>query len=117
MSNPWTVPYDPAFRRTRYHASNLVYCSSVTSLCDLADEKGYEFVGRNSAGNNAYFIHKAYLGDLRALSPEEGYVESKFSESRDHQGNGTFLSGSDRMRSIRGVKVFNTRTGTLKTVS
>ena len=115
-SKPWTVPYDPAFNRTRYHWSNLVYGTSLTSLSDLAAERGYAFVGCNSAGNNAYFVRKDYLRDLAPLSPEEGYVEAKFSESRDQQGNWTFLKGTDRIAAIRGVTVFNTRKGVTETI-
>ena len=115
-SHPWTVPYAPSFDRTRYHHSNLVYGSSITCLCDLAEEKGYSFVGCNSAGNNAYFVRKDRLNGLRVLSPEEGYVESKFSESRDPQGRWTFLKGADRLAAIRGVEVFNTRAGRIERI-
>ena len=115
-SNPWTVPYDSRFDRTHYHSSNLVYGSSLTSLCDLAATKDYAFVGCNSAGNNAYFVRRDHLRDLPALSPEDGYVESKFSESRDRRGNWTFLKGADRIAAIRGVTVFNTRKGVTETI-
>lgn len=108
-SNPWTVPYDPAFDRTRYHPSNLAYGSSVTSLCDLADEKGYAFVGCNSAGNNAYFVRRDKLNGLDALTPAAGYVEAAFCESRDARGAWTFLKGRARLASLHGVDVFNTR--------
>jgi len=115
-SNPWTVPYDPNFCRSRYHHSNLVYGSSITSLCDLAEEKGYAFVGCNSAGNNAYFVLKDRLNGLRALTPEEGYVESKFSESRDEEGRWTFLKGAARLASVRGVEVYNTRSNQIERI-
>ena len=116
-ANPWTVPYDPDFQRTRYHHSNLVYGSSLTSLCDLAADKGYAFVGCNSAGNNAYFVKRTHLGSLRAIAPDEGFVESAFSESRDAHGRWTFLKGQNRLRSIRGVEIFNTRTGAIETIA
>ena len=115
-SNPWTVPYDPRFDRTRYHFSNLVYGASITSLCDLAQEKTYVFVGCNSAGNNTYFVRRDHLNGLRPLSPEQGYVESKFSESRNPQGGWTYLKGPQRIESLRGVEVFNTRSGRIERI-
>ena len=105
-----TVPYDPAFERFKYHYSGLYVGTSLTALCDLAEEKGYSFIGSNNAGNNAYFIKKEKLGTLKALSAADGYVVSKFRESRDKKGNLTFLSGDDRLKEIQGLPVYNTRT-------
>lgn len=106
-----TIPYTPDFVRTKHHHSNLFAGASLLALCDLAETKGYFFVGSNSAGNNAYFVRKENIGDIRVLRPEEGYVESKFRESRDAKGNLTYLRGKERLEAIRGMKVFNTRTG------
>lgn len=108
--NPWTVPYDPAFYRTKYHYSNLLYGSSILSLCDLAEEKGYYFVGCNSAGNNAYFIRKDKIGNIPVKTAKEGYVESKFKESRDTSGALSYLRGNERIKSLKGQTVFNTQT-------
>jgi len=112
----WTVPYDPKFYRTNYHFSNLCCGASLTALCDLAEEKGYAFVGSNSHGNNAYFVRKDQLRDLRPLTAAAGYVESKFRESRDAQGQLTYLSGKNRLEAIRGTEVFDTREKRLKTI-
>jgi hypothetical protein len=48
-----TIPYDPSFRRTRAHHSNLYWGCSLKALWLLAKEKGYVFAGTNSQGNNA----------------------------------------------------------------
>ncbi len=109
--NPWTIPYKEDFYRTNYHYSNLCYGTSLLSLCDLAEEKGYAFVGSNSYGSNAYFVRKDKMKGLKALSCKEGYVESRVRESRDQNGNLTFLSGTKRLEQIRGLEIFNTRTG------
>lgn len=105
-----TVPYDPSFYRMTAHHSGIYAGASLPSLCDLANEKGYAFVGCNSAGNNAYFVRKDRLGSLQALTQEEGYVASKFREHRDEMGRLTFLPGREALEKIRGMKVFNTRT-------
>ena len=109
--NAWTVPYVPDFYRTNYHPSNLCYGASLTALCDLAEEKGYAFVGCNSHGNNAYFVRKDKLRDLPILQPSEGFVVSKFREGRDQAGRLTYLSGEHRLEAIRGCKIWDTRLG------
>jgi hypothetical protein len=106
-----TVPYDPAFARTRAHPSNLYWGASLKALCLLAERKGLAFVGTNGAGNNAYFARKDRLGALRALSSEEGYVDSRFRESRDSSGHLTFLSGDARLEAIAEMEVVDVETG------
>jgi hypothetical protein len=108
-SNPWTICYQKDFLRTKAHYSNLFYGTSLTSICDLATEKGYSFVGCNSNGNNAYFVRNDKLKELKALTPEEGYVQSQFSESRSENGNLTFLRDEQRSNVLKGLEVFNTR--------
>jgi hypothetical protein len=109
-----TIPYKSDFDRTSAHYSNLYFGSSILSLCDLADERGYAFVGCNSAGNNAYFVKNESLKDIKPLTVEEGYVESKFRESRDSEGKLNYLRGGDRLESIRGLSVYNTRSNKIE---
>ncbi|MCF6407042.1 hypothetical protein L3C95_29365 [Chitinophaga filiformis] len=106
-----TVPYKPDFIREQAHYSHLYFGASLKALCVLAEEKGYAFVGSNSIGNNAYFVKKNRLGGLRALSAEEGYVYSRFRESRDKKGNLNYLSGAERYECIKGLSVYNVMTG------
>jgi hypothetical protein len=113
---PWTTPYDQSFVRTTAHYSNLYYGTSLLSLCDLAEEKGYYFIGCNSNGNNAYFVRKDSIKDLKIHSPQEGYSESKFRESRDEKGALTFVNGSERLKLLRGKKIYNTRTNSLEEI-
>jgi hypothetical protein len=113
---PWTVPYNPSFVRTQEHYSNLYYGTSLLSICDLAEEKGFYFVGCNSNGNNAYFVRKDCIKGLKVLSPQEGYVESKFRESRAEDGTLTFINGSERLKLLRGKKIYNTRTNSLEEI-
>jgi hypothetical protein len=96
----------------------LCYGTSLLSLCDLAEEKGYAFVGCNTMGNNAYFVRKDKLNNLlKPLAASEGYVQSNFSESRNEAGQWTYLKGTDRLQRMNGVKVFNTRTKALETIN
>lgn len=109
-----TVPYDPTFNRTQKHYSNLYAGASLLALCDLAEEKGYFFIGTNKAGNNAYFIKKEKINSINPLSAKEGYTLSKFRESRNKKGKLTFLRGSERLNEIKGLSVFNTRTNKME---
>lgn len=113
---PITIPYDASFIRTKAHYSNLYYGTSLTSIYDLAKEKGYVFVGCNSAGNNAYFVKKEKAVNLKELSVDEGYVQSQFKESRNSNGQLTFLNGEKRLNEIKGLPVFNTRSKALELI-
>lgn len=102
-----TVPYDPAFRRTAAHHSNLYFGCSLRALDLLARRKGYAFVGSNGAGNNAYFVRRDKIGKIPTPTVEEGYVESRFRESRDREGRLTFLAGEARRRAVGDLQVFD----------
>lgn len=110
-----TIPYDKNFQRTRAHHSNLYFGASLKALHHLAAQKGYAFIGCNSAGNNAYFVRNDALNDaVRKVSLEEGYVVSKFRESRDLQGRRTHVSGAKRLELIEGMPVYNVLTRQLE---
>ena len=103
-----TVPYSADFRRSEAHFSNLYWGTSLKALHALAAQKGYIFIGCNSAGNNAYFVRRDAMNDsVRKVSLEEGYVVSKYREARDPAGNLTFLSGAQRAEAIRGLPVYD----------
>jgi hypothetical protein len=95
-----SVPYSEHFQRTQAHFSNLYFGASLKAFCSLAERKGYVFVGSNGAGNNAFFVRAELAGELRVLTCEEGFVESRLRESRDQQGRLTFVSGAERRELI-----------------
>jgi len=112
----WTIPYSEKFNRMGSHFSSLYFGSSLQALCDLAETRGYSFIGCNSNGNNAYFVKKEKQKDLIGLTAKEGYVMSKFRESRDKNGNLTYIGGEDRLNQIKGLKVYNTRKKQIETI-
>lgn len=114
--NTWTVPYKAEFNRTNYHYSNLVWGASILSFCDLADEKGYYFIGCNSAGNNAYFVRKDKIGNLPVHTAESGFKLSHFKESRDEKGQLSFKRLHERFETIKGSTVYNTRKNCLEEI-
>ena len=104
-----TIPYLPEFNRTQAHSSNLFWGASLAALCHLAAAKGYAFVGSNSAGNNAFFARQDCAARLRRLSAVEGYVRSRFRESRNAAGELTYLSGAARLAEIAHLTVHDVR--------
>ena len=106
---PISIKYDDAFIRTNAHYSNLFWGSSIKSLYNLAIKKGYSFIGCNSGGNNAYFIRNDKLNDtVRPVTLKDGYVESKYRESRDENGRLTFLSKQQARELLKDLMVYNT---------
>jgi hypothetical protein len=105
--NAVTIPYDPDFTRLKAHFSGLYWGASLKALCLLSQKKGYSFVGSNSNGNNAYFVRTEKIGNLAPVTVTEGYVESRFRESRDKYGRLTYLSGKDRLKLIEDMEVYH----------
>jgi len=104
---PITVPYDPEFNRTKAHYSNLYFGCSLKALEILGKKKGYALVGSTSVGNNAFFVRKDHLNNLKELSAEEAYRKSYFKESRDREGHLTHLTGHARLEEIAELSVYD----------
>ncbi len=111
-----TIPYNEGFNQTQAHYSTLFWGASLGAFCHLAEEKGYDFVGSNSVGCNAFFVRKDLSGNLKVYSAKEGYVESKYRESRDIHGNLTFISGKERLKVIADEEVFDIGAGRLRMI-
>lgn len=102
-----TVPYKKDFFRTREHFSNLYFGASLPALYHLAEEKGYYFIGCDSHGVNAYFIRKDKINNLKPLMVKEGYISSKFAQSRDVNGLLNHLPFNKQQEAIKGLEVIN----------
>lgn len=110
-----SVPYDPDFVRTARHNSNLFYGASLAALVLLAGKKGYSLVGTNSAGNNAFFVRNDLVNDkLKVLDAATGFTPSWFRESRDPDGNLTYVGGEARVRLLQGLQVLNVETDAIE---
>ncbi len=108
---PISIPYDPAFQRFDVHCSGLYFGCSIAALRHLAERKGYTFVGTNSNGINAFFVQNkfadAVLGRIRHVKA----FPSRHRDSRDRDGQLTFVRGRDRFRLIEEFPVVDVRTG------
>lgn len=112
-----TVPYDERFQRTRAHFSNLYAGASLQAICRAAREKGYEFVGSNGAGNNAFFVRRDVLGAVQPVDPVDGFVSSRFRESRGPEGELTYISDHlERLRVIKDLPLCDLSTGRIRSV-
>jgi hypothetical protein len=114
--NSWTIPYKPDFRRFNSHYSGLYWGASLPALFELSDSKGYDLVGCNLAGNNAYFVRRD-VNALPKLDLMNGFKVSKYRESRDKEGNLTFISKDERLQLLEGLQIFNTITQELETIT
>jgi hypothetical protein len=111
-SHPICTPYAPHFSRTKAHLSNLYFGSSIAALRSLAAKKGYEFVGTNSAGNDAFFVREDYAGRFIDSSLDSvRSLPSLFRESRDGSGRNTYIGGVERLSQISGLSVVQVETG------
>lgn len=102
-----SVPYDPLFIRNKAHYSNLYFGASITALTNLAAKKGYSLVGSNSTGANIFFVRNELLSEIKTSTPKEAYIRSKFRESRDRDGNLTFLGFHERLSIIADMDLIN----------
>jgi hypothetical protein len=103
--DPVSIPYDPAFRRTAAHHSNLYFGASITALGQLAAARGYVFVGANRAGCNAFFVRADLAPAGLGIAPAQGYIEGLARQSRDERGALTFSRGDERRRLIAHLPV------------
>lgn len=115
LERPITIPYQKDFNRSSAHPSCLYYGTSIKALHHLAKEKGYAFIGCNSAGNNAYFIRKELLNEnVKEVTLEKGFVLSKFRESNIDSKQLTYAGGEDRVKIIKGLPVYNVETNSIE---
>lgn len=96
-----TIPYDPAFQRTRAHYSGLYFGASLAALAALGKDKGYALVGCNTAGNNAFFVRRDRLpAHIAELSPEQAFRDGQFRQARDPDGRLNFQSAEQDRRQL-----------------
>ncbi|MBL0954466.1 MAG: hypothetical protein IBJ01_06840 [Leptospira sp.] len=107
-----TIPYEEKFYRFNSHFSGLYYGASLPALTDLCAKKGYEFVGTNNICNNAFFVRKDFSSRFQLRSVSEVFMDNPSRESRDKNGNLTYLSvREEQLRLISELSLLNLETG------
>lgn len=111
-----SIPYDPAFQRSKAHHSNLYWGCSLSAWAHVAAKRGYALVGCNSNGNNAFFVRRDCLGALPELTVAEAFRPARFRESRDSSGALSYLSGDAARAEIAALPLTDVLTGRVLTV-
>jgi hypothetical protein len=100
-----TVVYDPAFERFKAHHSGLLFGASIMALRELAESRGYEFLGTCRNGLNAFFVRIDLAPRLTGKIKHRVAWPSIHRDSRDAEGNLSFSRGRDRFNLIADCEV------------
>lgn len=111
-----SIPYDEKFFRTEAHYSNLYWGASLSAFRDWAEKNDYYFMGSNSAGNNAFFVRKDCISSDKIPRNANVFVESKYRESRNKNGELTYKRGRERLKCIEEMQLVDLRTGRLDSI-
>ena len=103
------VPYDAQFNRHAAHPSGVYFGASLAALSVLASRKGYDLVGCNRMGVNAFFVRS----DLRptilpTVSAAVAYVAGSFHEAWD-EAKGRYLTAAEERAVIDGLPLVEVR--------
>ena len=108
-----TTPNIKNFNRTKYHYSNLCWGMSLKALINMMNYKGFIFLGVNQLKNNAFFIvddlKDNFLNIINNLNQNnlENFTNHEFMESRDKNGDLTYLDKKKQIDIIKDCEVIN----------
>ena len=102
-----TVPNKKNFVRNNEHFSNLYFGASIKAFRELLLKKNYVFLGTNTAGNNAFFVHTKFKKKIFKNIKEKKIFKSKFRESRNKAGDLDYLDKKESLSLIKEKKVIN----------
>lgn len=112
-----SVPYEPGFIRTNKHYSNLYWGASLPAMTHLANKKGYSLIGTNTACCNAFYVRNDLLNNnVEVLSVEQAYSPSHYRESRNENGDLTYITAEERLKVIKGLPVFNVEKNVIEAI-
>lgn len=108
MEKSISVIYDEFFNRVNAHYSNLYWGASIKAFNYLLSKLGYSLVCCNSNGVNAYFVKNSLLNDnVCKVDVYQSFKNSKFRDSKNINGDLTYITGNNRMNLLKGMKVLN----------
>ncbi len=113
-----TVPRNDKFDRYKSHFSGLYYGASLQAFIDLMIAKGFNFIGTNRVGNNAFFVQSKHVTKFNfdTTSNYSKYVDWRIRESRGLKGELTYLSGGERLKLINDLPLLDLDTMQMHTV-
>jgi hypothetical protein len=106
-----TSVYDPTFERFRAHHSGQLFGVSVCALRELAESRGYEFLGTCSNGLNAFFVRRELFPRISGKIRRRVAWPSVHRDARDAAGRMVFTRGRERFDLIADCEVFDCRAG------
>jgi hypothetical protein len=106
-----TIPYKPDFTRFDGHYSGLYFGASIAALKRLAAEKGYDFVGTASTGINAFFVRHDLSAPVLELLRNIRAYPSRHRDSRNREGQLSYVGGVARLDLIKDRPVIDVETG------
>jgi hypothetical protein len=109
-----SIPYDSNFYRMNSHYSGKYWGASLQALNYLAEQKGYYFIGCNSAGNNAYFLNNKHMLNIPKTNIIVGFQEAKFKEARNEKGELSYLNNFEAKRQLEKLPVIDVVTNEKK---
>jgi hypothetical protein len=106
---PLSVPEDDGFDRANKHFSRLYYGANLDAFVSLLGEKGFNFIGTNRVGNNAFFVSYQYRESIpfKPNPSDSCYYDWRIRESRDVNGALSLVSGNERHKMIADLPLVN----------
>ena len=114
-----SVPYDKNFNRMKAHYSGKYWGASLKAFNFLAEKKDYYFIGCNSAGNNAYFLHRKFEKLIPKTNIDLGFQDARYRDSREKNsqnnkiGKLQYLSVKEQRKQIQGLQVVNVKNNSI----
>lgn len=109
---PVTVPYESTFVRRKKHFSNQYWGANLPAFCHLAHQRNYALVGINGIASNAFFVRRDLLNEhVPEVSLLSCSRPASFRDSRNEDGELTFLSGRSRAYAMKDMPVIDVVTG------
>lgn len=110
-----SIPYKDDFYRTNAHYSNLYWGASLGAFEYIAKKRGYKLVCINNLGNNAFFV-KENATDLPEVTIEQAWRAALYRESRNQDGELTFLSFDEGRKLLSDLPIIDVVSGEQKTI-
>lgn len=107
-----TVPYAADFERSAAHYSCQYFGASFAAMRCLAEARGYQFVGTNSNGVNAFFVRSDLAGPIISAIVDVTFAwPQRHRDSRNSEGSLTYASGVEKASLIADLPVYDVEKG------
>lgn len=115
-SLPVSVPRNDSFYRFDAHHSGLYWGASLGAFVHLLESRGFQLVGRNGKGFNAFFVKIEIVAEDALLRKYASEIELSsetwgIREGRDKSGNLTFENPARMLENSDDLPLINVATG------